>query len=120
MNRWNLPLTIAILMLASVANAGQPRSIGLTFSGDRAGFFLDPVMTRVYISQVVSGSLGAIAGFQPKDEVLEIERIRVSGMRARALMDYWNTVSGRKVIHFVVSRNGASLPIDLNTQPAAP
>jgi membrane-associated protease RseP (regulator of RpoE activity) len=120
MNRWKLTLMIAALMFATAAIAGESRSIGLTFSGDREGFFLDPIMKRVYVSAVVDKSLAGMAGFLPKDEILEIEGARVPGMRARALMDYWAQVSSRRVIHFVISRSGTRMSIDLSTQAQVP
>lgn len=120
MKRMRFAAVVAAMLLASMAHAGQSRPIGLTFSGDREGFFLDPVMTRVYISAVVPDSLAGRAGFAPNDEVLEIEGTHVPGMHARALMGFWNTVSSRSVIHFVVSRAGSRVLIDLDTRPAAP
>ena len=77
---------VSILLLAMVdpIHAAEPK-LGFAVRLEGEGFFLNPVVTRLLVTEVTKGSLAEAAGIKAGDEILRVEGQSVTGRRAREL-----------------------------------
>jgi C-terminal processing protease CtpA/Prc len=79
-----------VLVLASPSYAGRPK-LGFEVSVEGGGFFLNPVVTKLLVTDVEKASLAEVAGMKAGDIILKIQGQDVAGRRAselRAWMDF--------------------------------
>ncbi|MEY2579011.1 MAG: hypothetical protein QOI49_1835 [Verrucomicrobiota bacterium] len=83
-------LAIVFLGLLVFAPHSQAAEVKLGFSIrlEGEGFFLNPVVKRLFVEQVTKGSLAEAAGLKAGDEIIKIEGQVVVGRRARELQGY--------------------------------
>jgi C-terminal processing protease CtpA/Prc len=63
------------------------------------GFFLNPIVKKLLVTEVSKGSVAEAAGMKLGDEIIQIEGQTVTGRRARELQPFikWNPGETRTV-----------------------
>ncbi|CAN5125670.1 hypothetical protein BH10PSE17_BH10PSE17_10760 [soil metagenome] len=77
-------LLAASFVVVTAAHAASPK-VGMAISVDGDGFFLNPIVRKVTISEVEKGSLAELAGISVGDEILEVEGQSIAGRRGNDL-----------------------------------
>jgi C-terminal processing protease CtpA/Prc len=62
--------------------------LGFSVRLEGEGFFLNPVVKKLFVEEVTKGSLAEAAGIRAGDEIIKIEGQVVAGKRALALQGY--------------------------------
>ena len=70
------------------------QKLGFTVNVEGDGFALNPVVTRIMITDVIKGSLADQAGIVKGDEIVQIESQTVKGKRALELQPYMKFNAG--------------------------
>jgi C-terminal processing protease CtpA/Prc len=52
------------------------------------GFFLNPLVTKILVTEVTKGSLADVAGMRAGDQIIQIEGQTAAGKRARELQPF--------------------------------
>jgi len=79
-----------MLVLASPGYAASPK-LGFAVSVEGEGFFLNPLVTRILVTEVKKASLAEAAGMRAGDVIIKIQGQSVVGRRAwelRPWMDF--------------------------------
>ena len=69
---------ILLLVLASPSHAADHK-LGLSVQLESEGFFLNPVVKKLFVEDVTKGSLADAAGVKAGDEIIKIEGQVVAG-----------------------------------------
>jgi C-terminal processing protease CtpA/Prc len=78
-----------ILLLAFVHSShGEDAKLGFAIRMEGEGFFLNPIVTKILVTDVKKGSLAEAAGMRSGDQILQIEGQSVAGRRARELQPF--------------------------------
>ena len=104
---------LLFLLMLGMGFAQAKGPTGLYLTGDRSGFFMNPIMDRVYVQKVDPNSEADRAGFRQKDVVLEIEGRKIPGTRARELLRYWDSIKAHARIKFLIQRGDTVMAIFL-------
>ena len=77
---------VSILLLAIVdpIHAAEAK-LGFAVRLEGEGFFLNPLVTRLLVTEVTKGSVAEAAGMRAGDQILQVEGQSVTGRRAREL-----------------------------------
>jgi C-terminal processing protease CtpA/Prc len=75
------------MVLAPLGNAAEVK-LGFSVRLEGEGFFLNPLVKRLFVEEVTKGSLAEAAGMKAGDEIIKIEGQNVIGRRARELQGY--------------------------------
>jgi C-terminal processing protease CtpA/Prc len=78
---------ILLLVLAHTAGAAEQK-LGFVTQVEGEGFFLNPIVTKVLVTEVTKGSLAEAAGVKSGDLIIQIEGQDIAGKRALALQPY--------------------------------
>jgi len=78
---------MGLIVFAPFSQAAEPK-LGLSVRVEGEGFFLNPVVTKLFVEEVTKGSLAEAAGVRAGDEIIKIEGQVVAGKRALALQGY--------------------------------
>lgn len=80
---------LVLLLLAFVPSSyGADQKLGFAVQLEGEGFFLNPIVRRLLVSEVAKGSLAEGAGMKTGDEIIQIEGQNVSGKRAFELKPF--------------------------------
>jgi C-terminal processing protease CtpA/Prc len=58
------------------------------------GFFLNPIVTKVLVTEVTKGSLAEAAGMRVGDQIIQVEGQTIAGKRALALQPFMKLSPG--------------------------
>ena len=77
---------VSILLLAIVhpSHAAEPK-LGFVVQLEGEGFFLNPLVAKLLVTEVAKGSLAEAAGMRAGDQIVQIEGQSVKGRRAKEL-----------------------------------
>lgn len=78
-----------VLVFACLSYAGSPK-LGLAVSVEGEGFFLNPLVTKILVTEVRKSSLAEGAGIRAGDIIIKIDGQNVIGRRARELRPLMN------------------------------
>jgi C-terminal processing protease CtpA/Prc len=78
---------IGLLLFMPLAQAAEVK-LGFSVRLEGEGFFLNPLVKRLFVEEVTKGSLAEAAGIRAGDEIIKIEGQTVVGRRALALQGY--------------------------------
>ena len=84
---------ILLLILAQTAQAGE--GAGFTVQLEGEGFFLNPIVTRILVTEVTKGLPAEAAGVKAGDLIIQIDGQDVIGKRALALRPYMKLNPGQ-------------------------
>ena len=96
-NQISRPIVLAFLLLfglAPISHAAEQR-LGFAVDVKGEGFFLNPVVSAIVVSEVTKGTLAESAGIKVGDQIIRIEGRNVSGMRAMELRPYMKLDPGQ-------------------------
>ncbi len=83
-------IAVALMLLLAFAHtshaAGQ--KLGFVTQVEGEGFFLNPVVKKILVTEVTKGSLAEAAGMRAGDQIIQIEGQSVAGRRARELQPF--------------------------------
>ena len=78
-----------LLLLVSVPHShAAEQKLGFVTELHGEGFFLNPLVTKILVTEVIKGSLAEAAGVRAGDEIVKIESQAVAGKRARELAPF--------------------------------
>ena len=80
-------LACVLLVFAQPCSAAEQR-LGFVTQVYGEGFFLNPVVTRILVTEVTKGSLAEAAGMRTGDHIIQIERQNVAGKRGWELQPF--------------------------------
>ena len=80
-------LLVLFLALASTGRAAEQK-LGFAVDLKGEGFFLNPIVTTILVSEVTKGGLAEAAGMRVGDQIIQLEGEKVAGMRALGLRQY--------------------------------
>lgn len=75
---------ILLLVFVHHSQAADPK-LGFAVQVEGEGFFLNPLVTKIVVTEVTKGSLAEAAGMRAGDLILQVENQSVAGRRAREL-----------------------------------
>jgi S1-C subfamily serine protease len=78
---------MGLMVFASLSQAAEAK-LGFSVRLEGEGFFLNPVVKKLFVEEVTKGSLAETAGMRAGDEIIKIEGQVVAGRRALALQGY--------------------------------
>jgi C-terminal processing protease CtpA/Prc len=78
---------IGLLLFMPQAHTAEVK-LGFSVRLEGEGFFLNPLVKRLFVEEVAKGSLAEAAGMKVGDEIIKIEGQVVAGRRALALQGY--------------------------------
>jgi C-terminal processing protease CtpA/Prc len=78
---------LVLLVLAHTASAAGEK-LGFVTQVEGEGFFLNPIVTKILVTEVTKGSLAEAAGMRVGDQIIQIEGQKVAGKRAMALQPF--------------------------------
>jgi C-terminal processing protease CtpA/Prc len=78
---------VLLIVLAPVTDAGEQK-LGFVVGLEGEGFFLNPIVKRILVTEVTKGSLAEAAGMRVGDQILQIEGRDVAGRRAFELQPF--------------------------------
>jgi S1-C subfamily serine protease len=78
---------IGLLVFAPTSQAAEVK-LGLSVRVEGEGFFLNPLVKKLFVEEVTKGSLAEAAGVRAGDEIIKIEGQAVAGRRALSLQGY--------------------------------
>ena len=64
------------------------QKLGFAVSVEGEGFFLNPLVTKILVTEVAKGSLAEAAGMRAGDQILQLEGQSVAGRRAWELQPF--------------------------------
>src|SRR5438270_760279 len=76
-----------MLVFACLSYAGSPK-LGFAVSVEGEGFFLNPLVTKILVTEVKKASLAEAAGLRAGDQIIQIEGQSVAGRRAMELQPF--------------------------------
>jgi S1-C subfamily serine protease len=89
-------ITLAFLLLLGLAHPSQAgeQKLGFAVDIEGEGFFLNPIVTKIRVSEVIKGSLAETAGMRTGDLIIQIEGRDVAGKRALELRSFMKFNTG--------------------------
>ena len=82
---------IALALICSLFfahSAGAEQKLGFVTQVEGEGFFLNPIVTKILVTEVTKGSVAEAAGMRAGDQIIQIEGQNVAGKRARELQPF--------------------------------
>ena len=76
-----------VIVFACPSYAANPK-LGFAVSVEGEGFFLNPLVTKILVTELVKGSLAEAAGMMAGDQIIQIEGQSVAGRRAWELRPF--------------------------------
>jgi C-terminal processing protease CtpA/Prc len=76
-----------LLVFASPSHAADQK-LGFVTQVEGEGFFLNPVVKNILVTEVTKGSVADAAGMRAGDQIIQIEGQSVAGRRARELQPF--------------------------------
>jgi len=74
---------VLLLAFAQLSYAAEQK-LGFAVSMEGEGFFFNPLVKTLFVSEVIKGSLAEAAGLRTGDQIIQIEGQNVAGRRARS------------------------------------
>ena len=83
-------IAVAFVLLFAFAHSSRAadQKLGFAVSVEGEGFFLNPVVTKILVTEVTKGSLAEAAGMKAGDQILQLEGQNAAGKRAWELQPF--------------------------------
>jgi C-terminal processing protease CtpA/Prc len=108
---------VLLLAFAQPSHATEQR-LGFAVRMEGEGFFLNPLVKTLVVSEVIKGSLAEAAGMKVGDQILQIEGQNVAGRRALELRPYMKLNPGETRTLRLKHADGTQADVRI-TKPAA-
>ena len=84
------PIVISLLLFGAFAHASDAaeQKLGFAVDVEGEGFFLNPIVRKLKVTEVTKGSIAEAAGVRTGDQIIEIDGQKIDGMRALALRPF--------------------------------
>ena len=82
-----------LFILADTSRAAEQR-LGFAVQVKGEGFFLNPIVTTILVTEVTKGAIADAAGMKAGDQIIQIEGRNVAGRRARELQSFMQLNAG--------------------------
>ena len=76
-----------LLVFVHPSHAAEPK-LGFAVRMEGEGFFLNPLVKKLFVEEVIKGSLAEAAGMRAGDQILQLEGQNVAGRRAWELQPF--------------------------------
>ena len=83
-----IAVTFALLLLFAQPSQAADQKLGLVTQVEGEGFFLNPVVKKILVTEVTKGSLAEAAGVKAGDQIIQIEKKNIIGWRAMQLVPF--------------------------------
>lgn len=80
-------VSILFLAVAPPSHAAEQK-LGFVTEVEGEGFFLNPIVKKILVTEVIKGSLAEAAGMRAGDQIIQIEGQNVVGKRAIELRPF--------------------------------
>jgi C-terminal processing protease CtpA/Prc len=77
-----------LLLVFMHPSQGAEAKLGFAVGVEGEGFFLNPLVKKLLVTEVTKGSLAEAAGMRAGDQIIQIEGQNVAGKRARELQPF--------------------------------
>ena len=77
-----------LLLVFVYPSRAADSKLGFAVSVEGEGFFLNPLVTKILVTEVAKGSLAEAAGMRVGDQILQLEGQNVAGRRAWELQPF--------------------------------
>jgi C-terminal processing protease CtpA/Prc len=83
-------IAVAFMLLVVFAHPSlaAEQKLGFVTQVEGEGFFLNPLVRKILVTEVTKGSLAEAAGMRAGDQIIQIEGQNVAGRRARELQPF--------------------------------
>ena len=83
-------IAVAFILLIGFASPSHAadQKLGFVTQVYGEGFFLNPVVKKILVTEVTKGSLAEASGMRAGDQIIQIESQTVAGKRAMALQPF--------------------------------
>jgi C-terminal processing protease CtpA/Prc len=83
-----MAMGFALLLLFAQPSQAADQKLGIVTQVEGEGFFLNPVVKKILVTEVIKGSLAEAAGVRAGDQIIQIEKQNVAGRRAMELVPF--------------------------------
>ncbi|MFZ1221114.1 MAG: PDZ domain-containing protein [Chthoniobacterales bacterium] len=83
-----IAVAVLVLLVFAQTSGAAGEKLGFVTQVEGEGFFLNPIVTKVLVTEVTKGSLAEAAGIRVGDQIIQIEGQKVAGKRAFALQPF--------------------------------
>lgn len=83
-----IAVTVILLLVLAHPSQAAEQKLGFSVQLEGEGFFLNPVVTKIIVDEVVKGSLAEAAGMRKGDQLIRIDGEEVIGKRALGLQKF--------------------------------
>jgi C-terminal processing protease CtpA/Prc len=83
-----LAVVVTLLVVGAASTQAAEQKLGFSVNVEGEGFFLNPVVTKIVVDEVVKGSLAEAAGIRKGDQIVKIDGEDVVGKRALGLQKF--------------------------------
>jgi len=113
-------IAVALVLLLAFAQPSYAaeQKLGFAVSMEGEGFFFNPLVKTLFVSEVIKGSLAEAAGLKTGDQIIQIEGQNVAGRRARELQPYMKLNPGETRTLRLKHADGTEVNVRI-TKPAA-
>lgn len=81
-------VAFALLLVFAQSCGAAEQKLGFVTEVEGEGFFLNPIVRKIIVTEVTKGSIAEAAGMKTGDLILQIEGQNVSGKRAWELQPF--------------------------------
>src|SRR2546423_9533273 len=81
-------VVLLVLLLFTPPSRAADQRLGFAVDVEGEGFFLNPIVRKLLVSEVTKGSLADVAGMRTGDQIIQIEGQNVAGKRAIELRSF--------------------------------
>ena len=89
-----IALAFLFSLLLVQPSQGADQKTGFVTQVEGEGFFLNPVVTKILVTEVTKGSLAEAAGMKAGDQIIQIDGQNILGKRAMQLVPFMKLKPG--------------------------
>ena len=83
-----IAVALMLLLVFVRPSHAAEQKLGFVTQVEGEGFFLNPLVKKILVTEVTKGSLADAAGMRAGDQIIQIEGQSVAGRRARELQPF--------------------------------
>ena len=83
-----IAVTVMLLLVFASPSHAADQKLGFVTQLEGEGFFLNPLVKKILVTEVTKGSVAEAAGMRAGDQIIQIEGQNVAGRRARELQPF--------------------------------